>query len=104
MDRVKKVMCSSQYKFSQQFNSVTQSCLTCNPMDCSLPGLPVHDQLLGFTQTHVHCVGDAIQPSHTLLSHSPPTFNLSQHQGQLFASSGQSIEVSALASVLSMNI
>ena len=50
-----------------QFRSVTQSCLTlCNPMDCSTPGLPVYHQLLEFTQTHVHWVGDAIQPSHPL--------------------------------------
>ena len=53
----------------------------CDPMDCSTPGLPVHHQLLEFTQTHVHWVCDAIQPSHPLLSPSPPTFNLSQHQG-----------------------
>ena len=50
-------------------------------MDCSMPGLPVHHQLPEFTQTHVHWVSDAIQPSHPLLSPSPPTFNLSQHQG-----------------------
>ena len=50
-------------------------------MDCSTPGLPVHHQPLEFTQTHVHWVGDAIQPPHPLLSPSPPTFNLSQHQG-----------------------
>ena len=50
-------------------------------MDCSTPGLPVHHQLLGFTQTHVHWVGDAIQPSHPLSCPSPPAFNLSQHQG-----------------------
>ena len=50
-------------------------------MDCSTPGLPVHHWLLEFTQTHVHWVGDAIQPSHPLLPPSPPTFNLSQHQG-----------------------
>ena len=68
-----------------QFCSVAQSCLTlCNPMGCSTAGLPVHHQLLGFTQTHVHWVGDAIQPSHPLLSPSPPTFNLSQHQGLFF--------------------
>ena len=67
---------------SVQFSSVTQSCLTlCDPMDCSTPGLPVHHQLLEFTQTHVHQVGDTIQPSHPLSSPSPPTFNLSQHQG-----------------------
>ena len=68
-----------------QFNSVTQSCLIlCDPMNCSTPGLPVHHQLLEFTQTHVHWVGDAIQPSHPLSSLSPPslpTFNLSQHPG-----------------------
>ena len=55
-----------------QFSSVTQSCLTlCDPMDCSTPGLPIHHQLLEFTQTHVHWVGDAIQPSHPLLPPSP---------------------------------
>ena len=51
------------------------------PMDCSTPGLPVHHQLSELTQTHVHWVGDAIQPSHPLLSPSPPAFNLSHHQG-----------------------
>ena len=50
-------------------------------MDCSMPGLPVHHQLPEFTQTHVHWVSDAIQPSHPLSSPSPPAFNLSQHQG-----------------------
>ena len=65
-----------------QLSSVTQSCPTlCNPMDCSTPGLPVHHQLLEPTQTHVHWVGDAIQPSRPLSSPSPPAFNLSQHQG-----------------------
>ena len=53
----------------------------CDPMDCSTPGLSVHHQLLEFTQTHVHWVGEAIQPSHSLSSPSPPAFNLSQHQG-----------------------
>ena len=58
---------------SVQFSSVAQSCPTlCDPMDCSMPGLPVHHQLLEFTQTHVHRVIDAIQPSHPLLSPSPP--------------------------------
>ena len=52
-------------------------------MDCSAPGFPVHHQLPEFTQTHVHWVGDAIQPSHPLSSPSPPAFNLSQHQGLL---------------------
>ena len=67
---------------SVQFSSVAQSCLTlCDPMDYSMPGLPVHHQLLEFTQTHVHWVSDAIQPSHPLLSPSPPALNLTQHQG-----------------------
>ena len=66
---------------SVQFSSVAQSCLTlCNPMNRSTPGLPVHHQLLEFTQTHVHQVGDAIQPSHPLSSLSPPASNPSQHQ------------------------
>ena len=70
-----------------QFSSVTQSCPTlCDPMDCSTPGLPVHHQLLEFTQTHVHWVGDAIQPSHPLLFPSSPAFNLSQHQGLFYES------------------
>ena len=65
-----------------QFSSVTQSCLTlCDPMDCSTPGLRVHPQLPEYTQTHVHRVSDAIQPSHPLSSPSPHAFNLSQHQG-----------------------
>ena len=74
------IYCSS--KSSVQFSSVAQSCPTlCNPMNCSTPGLPVHHQLLEFTQTHVHRVSDAIQPSHPLLSPSPPAPNPSQHQG-----------------------
>ena len=65
-----------------QFSSVTQSCPTlCNPTNPCTPGLPVHHQLPEFTQTHVLWVSDAIQPSHPLLSPSPPTLNLSQHQG-----------------------
>ena len=65
-----------------QFSSVAQSCLTlCDPMDRSTPGLPVRHQLPEFTQTHVHRVGDAIQPSHPLSSASPPAPNPSQHQG-----------------------
>ena len=63
-----------------QFSSVALSCLTlCDPMNCSPPGLPVHHQLLGFIQTHVHWVGDAIRPSHPLSSPFPPALNLSQH-------------------------
>ena len=78
-----------------QFSSVAQSCPTlCDAMDCSMPGLPVHHQLLEFTQTHVHWVSDAIQPSHPLLSPSP-AFNLSQHQGlfQWVSSSHQMTKV-----------
>ena len=66
---------------SVQFSSVTQSCPTlCNPMNRSTPGHPVHHQLPEFTQTHVHRISDAIQPSHPLLSPSPPAPNPSQHQ------------------------
>ena len=62
--------------------SCAQSCLTlCDPMDCSMPGLPVHHQGSDFTQTHIHWVSDDIQPSYLLSSPSPPTFNPSQHQG-----------------------
>ena len=92
------------------FSSVAQSCLTlCNPMNCSTPGLPIHHQLPESTQTHVHCVGDAIQPSHPLLSPSTPALNLSQHQAlfpmsQFFSLGGQSIGASASSSVLPMNI
>ena len=65
-----------------QFSSVTQSWLTlCDTMDCSTPGLTVHRQFPGFTQTHVHWVSDAIQPFHPLSSPSPPAFNVSKHQG-----------------------
>ena len=67
---------------SIQFSSVTQLCLAlCDPMNCSMPGLPVHHQLPEFTQTHVCWVGDAIQPSHPLSSPSSPALSLSQHQG-----------------------
>ena len=74
--------CQLQIVFAMwyvQFSSVSQSCLTLrNPMDCSTPGLAVLHQLLEFGQTHVHQVGDAIQPSYPLSSFSPPAFNLSQ--------------------------
>ena len=76
-------------------------------MDCSTPVLPVHHQLLEFTETHVHWVGDATQPSHPLLFPSALALNLSKHQGfpmgQFFASGGQSTGVSASTSVLPMN-
>ena len=75
------------------FSSVSQSCpILCNPMDSSTPGFPVHHKLPEFTQTHVHGVGDAIQPSHPLLSLSPPAFSPSQHQG-LFKWVGSSHQV-----------
>jgi len=65
----------------QSVSSVVQSCLTlCDPMDCSTPGFPVHHQLSELAQTHVHWVGDVIQPSHPLSFPSPPVFNISQHQ------------------------
>ena len=67
---------------SVQFSSVTQSCPTlCDTMNHSMLGIPVHHQLPEFTQTHVHRVGDAIQPSHPLSSLSPPASKPSQHQG-----------------------
>ena len=87
-----------------QISSVTQSCLTlCDPMDCSMPGLPIHHQFLEFTQTHIHSVGDAIQTSHSVVPFSscfqsfpaPGSFQMSQ----FFTSGGQSIGVSASASV-----
>ena len=92
-----------------QFSSVAQSCLTlCDPMNRSTPGLPVHHQLPEFTQTHIHQVGDAIQPSHPLSSPSPPAPQSLPASGsftmsQLFTWRGQSIGVSASASVLPMN-
>ena len=92
---------------SVQFSSVTQSCPTlCDPMDHSTPGLPVH-QFLESTQTHVHWVGDAIQLSHSVIAFSSclqsfPASGYFQRR-QLFASGGQSIGVSALASVLPVN-
>ena len=74
--------CSPVWATSVQFSSVAQSWPTlCNPMDCSMPGLPVHHQLSEFTQTHAHWISNAIQPSHPLSSTSPPAPNHSQHQG-----------------------
>ena len=92
---------------SVQFSSVAQSCLTlCDPMNRSTPGLPVHHQLLEFTQTHVHPVGDAISSSVVPFSSCPQSLPASGSfpKSQLFAWGGQSIRVSALASVLPMNI
>ena len=79
-----------------QFSSVVQSCPTiCDPMNCSTPVLPVHHHLPEFTQTHVHRVDDAIQPSHPLSSPSPPVPNPSQHQSlfQWFNSSHEVAKV-----------
>ena len=65
-----------------QFSSITQLCLTlCDPMDYSMPGLSVLHHLLKFAQVHVHCIGDAVQPSHSLTPSSPSALSLSQHQG-----------------------
>ena len=100
----------SRNVMSVQFSSVIQSCPTLgDPKDCCTPGFPVHHQLPEPTQTHVYLISDAIQPSHPLSSLSPPAFNLSQHQGffpvsRFFASGGQSIGVSASASVLLIHI
>ena len=79
-------MCCKPLKLEEhktlQFSSVVHSRLTLgDPMDCNTTGFPVLHQLPELTQTHVHRVGDAIHPSHPLFSPSPPTFNLSQHQG-----------------------
>ena len=101
--------CSFCFAFrpeSVQFSSVAQSCPTlCDPMNRSTPGLPVHHQLLEFTQTHVHPVSDAIQPSHPLSSPSPPApkslpASESFPMSQLFAGGGQSTGVSALAFII----
>ena len=94
--------CLQSFPASVQFSSVTQSCPTlCDPMDCTTPDFPVHHQLPGLTQTYVHRIGNAIQPSHPLLSLSPPSFNLSQHldlfKCQFFTSGGQSIGVSSFS-------
>ena len=90
-----------------QFSSVTQSCLNlCDPLDCSTPSFPVYHQLPELVQTHVHQVGDVIQPSHLLQPPSPIAFPVSGSflKSWLFASGGQSAVASASASVLPMNI
>ena len=92
---------------SVKFSLVAQSCPTlCDPIELRKPSFPVHHQLPKVTQTCVHRVDDAIQPSHPLSSPSPPAFNLSNYQGlfQWVRSGGQSIGVSASASVFPMNI
>ena len=81
LQRERNVPDGDRYPPPVQFSSVAQLCPTfCDPMNCSTPGLPLHHQLLDFTQTHVHQVSDAIQPSHPLSSPSPPAPNPSQHQ------------------------
>ena len=92
-----------------RFSLVTQSCPTlCDPIDCSTPGFPVHHQFLELAHTHVHWVGDTIQPSHPLPTPSPSAFSFpasgSFPMSQFFTSGGQSIGGSASASVLPMNI
>ena len=83
---------TTSLSLSVQFSLVAQSSPTlCNPMNCSTPCLPVHHQLLEFTQTHVHRVGDAIQTSHPLLSSSPPAPNPTQHQGLFQVSSSHEV-------------
>ena len=95
----------NSYRLLEVLSSVPQSSLTlCDSMDYSTPGFPDHHQIPELAQTHVHAVSDAIQPSHPLSAPSPPAFNVSQHQGQFFASGGQRIGASASASVLPMNI
>ena len=82
LDTTEQLLTAQHKIYIVQFSSVTQLCLTLSdPMNRSTPGIPVHHQLQEFTQTHVHQVGDAIQPSHPLLSPSPPAHNPSQQQG-----------------------
>ena len=84
MDRLSREKVNKEAQALDQidFSSVAQSCLTLSdPMNHSTPGLSVHHQLLESTQTHAHQVSDAIQPSHSLSSPSPPALSLSQHQG-----------------------
>ena len=78
-----ELLCSEYWDRCSHLSSVQSlsGVWLCNPMDCSMPGFPVHHQLPELTQTHVHRVGDAIQPFYPLSSPSPPAFNLSQHQG-----------------------
>ena len=90
-------VCVRKYSTRHQFISITQLCpILCDPMDYSMPGFPLHHQLLALAQTHVHWFSDAIQPSHPLSSPSPPAFNLSQHQGlfQWISSSYHVVKVS----------
>ena len=85
MQEVKHPIIHNPERVSRELSVVVVQFLSyvrlCDPMDCTTPGFPVHDQLLELIQTHVHRVSDAIQPSHPLLFPSPPAFNLFQHQG-----------------------
>ena len=103
--RLGQTGCPSQPSTQTSCCSVTKSCLAlCNAMDCSASGLPVLHPLPGFAQVHVHWIGDAIQPSHSLLLPYPPALNLSQHQGLFqWVASGEQ-RIGASASVLPMNI
>ena len=107
---VKPVYCHPDYLTSVQSCSVTQLCSTlCNAMDCSTPGFPILQYLLEVTQTHIHWVNDAIQPSHPLspvFFSCPQSFPASESfpMSQLFTSGGQRIGSSASASILPMNI
>ena len=86
-------------QLSVQFSSVAQSCPTlCDPMHCSMPGLPVPHSLPKFAQVHVHCIGDAVQLSYPFSPPSPPALNLFQHQGlfQQVSSSHQVAKVLGL--------
>ena len=105
---IKSIFRSLFIYFSVQFSSVTQWCPTLwNPMNCSMPGLPIHHQLPGFTLSHVHSVGDAIHPPHSAIPFSSHLQSFpasgSFPMSQFFAWGGQSTGVSASASVLPMN-
>ena len=101
---------SNSYQINCSFSSIVlQSCpVPFNPLDCSMPRFPVPHHFLAFVQVHVHCIGDAVQPSHPLMPSSPSALNLSQHQG-LFQwvvsiTDDQNTGASASASVLPVNI
>ena len=101
LSRRECTQCTQNQIILVQFSSLVQLCLTlCDPTDCIMAGFPVHHQLPELAQTHVHQVGDAIQPSHPLSSPSPPASNLSQHQG-LFHSVSSSHQV---AKVLELQV
>ena len=109
LDCLHSDFCMREIMYSIQFSSIAQlSPTVCDPMDCSTPGLPVHHHLLELTQTHAHRVNDAIQPSYPVVPFSShlQSFPASRSfpVSQFFTSGGQSIRVSASASVLPMHI